>query len=59
VYYLTEAGHTAYIPAAWTDAGALDPFVECSNGRAITRTEDLIELTKMVAEIVKRNKPHL
>jgi hypothetical protein len=45
------------LPAAWTDAGPKDPFVEQAHGRAITRLEDLLALVKMVDESVKENKP--
>ena len=48
VYYLTEEGLTAYLPAAWTDAGPKDPFVEQAQGRALARVEDLLELVKLV-----------
>jgi len=57
VYYLTETGVTAFIPAAWTDAGARDPFVEQAQGRAIARIEDLVELAKMIRGCVKTIKP--
>jgi hypothetical protein len=57
VYYLTEQGHTAYLPASWTDAAPKDPFVEQAQGRAIARIEDLLELTKMAAAVVKEIKP--
>jgi hypothetical protein len=59
VYYLTEQGYTAYLPASWTDAGPKDPFVEQAQGRAITRVEDLLELAKMVGASVKGNKPDM
>jgi hypothetical protein len=57
MYYLTTDGLTAYLPAAWTDVGPQDPFVEQAQGRAIARLEDLIELTQMVARGVKEIKP--
>jgi hypothetical protein len=57
VYYLTEEGLTAYLPACWTDAGPKDPFVEQAQGRAIARVEDLLELAKMTGGNVKQIKP--
>jgi len=57
VYYLTKEGHTAYLPASWTDVGPKDPFVEQAQGRAIARVEDLVELTKMTRGSVKEIKP--
>ena len=57
VYYRTEDGQQAFLPASWTDAGPKDPFVEQAQGRAIARVEDLLELAKMTAPIVKQIKP--
>ncbi|MGH7958477.1 MAG: DUF5372 family protein [Opitutaceae bacterium] len=58
VYYVTAEGLTVYFPAAWTDAGPKDPFVEQAKGRAIARVEDLLALVKMIPAAVKRNTPH-
>jgi hypothetical protein len=57
VYYLNAEGVIAYLPAAWTDVGPKDPFVEQARGRAIARVEDLLQLTKMVVDCVKQNTP--
>jgi hypothetical protein len=59
VYYLTAEGLIAYLPAAWTDVGPKDPFVEQARGRAIARVEDLLQLTKMVLDCVKQNTPQM
>ena len=53
-YYLTDDGVTAYLPATWTDLGSADAFVEQSQGRAIARTADLLQLSEMVEEIAAR-----
>jgi len=45
------------LPASWTDVGSRDPFVEQSQGRAIARVEDLLELVKMTVSSVKEIKP--
>jgi hypothetical protein len=47
------------MPAAWTDFGPKDPFVDQSQGRAIARVEDLLELVKMASGTVKEIKPHV
>ncbi len=51
----------AYLPASWTDAGPADVFLEQSQGRAIARAEDLLELAELIAGLAKRsvkeNKP--
>ncbi len=57
VYFLSEQGHTLHLPASWTDVGSRDPFVEQSQGRAIARVEDLLELVKMTVSSVKEIKP--
>jgi hypothetical protein len=57
LYFVTTEGHTAYLPASWTDAGPLDPFIEQAQGRAIARVEDLLELAKMTSAPVKAIKP--
>jgi hypothetical protein len=57
VYFMREGQAMAYLPAAWTDADPLDPFVTQAQGRAIARVEDLLRLAEMVAAAVKENKP--
>jgi hypothetical protein len=59
VYYLTEGGHQAFLPASWTDVGPKDPFVEQAQGRAIARVEDLLELAKIASRSVKEIKPDM
>ena len=59
MYYLNAEGVIAYLPAAWTDVGPKDPFVEQARGRAIARVEDLLQLTKMVVDCVKQNTPKM
>jgi Family of unknown function (DUF5372) len=59
VYFLSSAGTTGYLPAAWTDVGPKDPFVEQSQGRAIARVEDLLELVKMTSGAVNEIKPQV
>jgi hypothetical protein len=59
VYYLSDGGNTAFMPASWTDIGPKDPFVEQSRGRAIARTEDLLDLVKAVGKAVKEIKPQM
>src|SRR5688500_2347999 len=55
VYHLTAEGVATYLPAAWTDVGPKDPFVEQAGGRAIARVADLLELAKLTAKSVKEN----
>lgn len=53
VYYVSEDGDMSYLPASWTDAGSLDPFVEQAQGRAIARMEDLLALAKLTGKECK------
>jgi hypothetical protein len=53
VYYSREDGTRAYLPAAWTDVGPKDPFVEQARGRALARVEDLLELVKITTRECK------
>ena len=57
MYYLSAGGDTAFMPASWTDLGPKDPFVEQSQGRAVARVDDLLELVKMAEATVKEIKP--
>jgi hypothetical protein len=57
VYFLTPEGDASYMLADWTDCGPVDPFVEQSQGRAIARVADLLDLVKMISELVKEIKP--
>jgi len=57
VYYATAEGITAFLPAAWTDVGPKDLFVEVARGRTVARIEDLLELSKMAARAVKQITP--
>jgi hypothetical protein len=51
VFYYTEEGQLAYLPAAWTDAGPVDPFVVLSAGRAVARIEDLLRLIELMEDL--------
>lgn len=57
VDYQTDEGVRGQLPATWTDMGPKDPFVEQSQGRAIARLEDLLELARITAEHVKEITP--
>ena len=54
---LTAEGATLHLPAAWTDLGPKDPFVEQAKGRAIARVEDLLELARITMECVNEITP--
>ena len=49
VYVREHGGHLRRLPASWTSAGPVDPFVALSGGRAHFRVEDLLRLAELVA----------
>ena len=59
VSYLSKSGRRACLPAAGTDWGCPDPFVEQSRGRAIARVQDLLELAQLVERSVKGITPNV
>jgi hypothetical protein len=74
VYLEVETGRVERVPIAWTSLGARDPFVVLANGRSLFRTDDLLRLCEVVAELrdgppgdgivgakksVKRNPPQV
>ena len=63
MFYYTDEGQLAYLPAAWTDAGPVDPFVVLSAGRAVARVEDLLRLIELMEDLtaggVKEIEPNV
>jgi len=53
VEYLNRNGHVCSIPLEWTDVLPIDPFLYISNGRSIFRTEELLRLVELVADLSK------
>ena len=51
VHYCDELGVVRSLPASWTDAGVIDPFVVMAAGRSILHVDDLIALIELVAGI--------
>jgi hypothetical protein len=51
VFCYTPEGQLAYFPAAWTDAGPVDPFVVLSAGRAVVRVEDPLRLIELMEDL--------
>lgn len=49
VYFYGDEDCLVAMPAAWTDAMALDPFVALAGGRAYFRMEDLLRLVELVS----------
>lgn len=53
VFYHDADGRLRPIPIAWTSLAEPDPFCVVSDGRALFRVEDLLELARMI----RRHKP--
>jgi len=53
VYYHDEAGRLCSMPLAWTSLAPVDPFVSLAAGRTAFRVTDLLELTRLVAFLIK------
>jgi hypothetical protein len=51
VYFYNEQQQLTALPASWTDAIAEDPFVVVSAGRALFRTDDLLELVGLIGRL--------
>ena len=51
VQYYDALGVVRSLPASWTDAGVIDPFVVRAAGRSILHLNDLIALIELVAGI--------
>ena len=56
VYVDIGNGKTTRLPFAWTSLGALDPFIQISAGRSLFLIEDLLRLSRLVADIIQEGK---
>ena len=56
VDYVDEAGLQISIPLDWTNAGGVDPFLDCSQGRSHFRTEELLRLSDLIDGIAASNR---
>jgi hypothetical protein len=51
VFFYDEQGSLKALPASWTDAGTIDPFVALSAGRAHFKPADLLALVSMLERL--------
>ncbi|MCP3994226.1 MAG: hypothetical protein GY722_04050 [bacterium] len=51
VYFHDQTGSLRRLPASWTSADAIDPFVALSGGRAHFRVEDLLRLVRLATRM--------
>lgn len=55
VFFVDGQSQTRWLPASWTSVEPPDPFVVLAAGRAAFRTQDLLELARLIE--VLRPKP--
>jgi Family of unknown function (DUF5372) len=55
VFFIDGQGQTRWLSASWTSVEPPDPFVVLAAGRAAFRTQDLLELARLIE--VLRPKP--
>jgi hypothetical protein len=48
VWFQDREGRLHSLPANWTDAGAIDPFVDVAAGRSLFRVADLLQLASQI-----------
>jgi hypothetical protein len=48
VYFYDDDGNLMLLPASWTDAQAVDPFVQESDGKSLFRADDLLALAELI-----------
>ena len=51
VYFYNHEQQLIALPASWTDAAAVDPFVAVAEGRSPFRAEDLLDLAALVGRL--------
>jgi hypothetical protein len=52
VYYYVQNDDLASVPLSWTNLESVDPFKIISAGRAHFRIEDLIEMSKLIQQLL-------
>ena len=55
VFFYDEPGELKALPASWTNAGTIDPFVTLSAGRAHFQPADLLALVSMLERLRDRS----
>lgn len=55
-YYQDEMGTLHSIPLAWTSLAPVDPFVILAAGRALFKVTDLLELSRLLASLGRKQE---
>jgi hypothetical protein len=56
VFYHHEDGRLTYINALWTDVYEPDPFNAVSDGRSIFRFQELLELFRLIDNLMQEEQ---
>jgi hypothetical protein len=56
VSFEDETGTLRFIPVPWTSLKDVDPFTVVSAGRSLFRTDDLLRLADLVAELRRSSR---
>jgi len=51
VFFFDADGNVAGLPAGWTDAGPVDPFVVVAAGRSPLHIGELLELARLLERL--------
>ena len=51
MYFYDDDGNLMLLPASWTDAQAVDPFIQESDGKSLFRADDLLALAALVRRV--------
>jgi hypothetical protein len=55
VYYYVSPGHLRSLPVSWTTIQEPDPFVTIAEGRSPFRVADLLELSRLLQNLLKED----
>ncbi len=50
VYFHDDDGNLILLPASWTDAQAVDPFVQIADGKSLFKADDLLSLVELITQ---------
>ena len=51
IYLEVAPGRTVWLPSSWTSLGPKDPWIVWSEGRALFRFDDLLQLAELVEQL--------
>ncbi len=57
MYFYDDDGNLMLLPASWTDAQAVDPFIQESDGKSLFRADDLLALAELIRRAACASSP--